>query len=121
MVLVVAHRLEPRGRRIDVHSNVSARTPRNGTVPVTLTRSDDHGVAGFEIVVTATLPVNAHAALDDKEPLRTGMRVPVGSPAVGECHTVHADGNAGFVMGQPLDRRPAEEGCRIDRGDRRVT
>jgi hypothetical protein len=72
---------------------------------VTFTRCEDERIAGFEIVAVAAVHLNAHPALDDKEPLRTGVPVPVGSSPVGECHSVHADGNAGLVMSQTLDCR----------------
>jgi len=49
---------------------------------VTLTRSDDQGVAGFEIVAIATLRLHAHPALDDEEPLRAGVPVPVRSSTI---------------------------------------
>jgi hypothetical protein len=90
-------------------------------MPVTLTRGDDDGVAGFEIVAVGTVCLNAHPALDHEEPLRTGVPVPVRSSAVREGDAVHADRNAGCVMGQALNRGLAEEGCRVDCPDWRVT
>jgi len=90
-------------------------------VPVTFPRAHDNGVAGFEIVAVAAVRLNAHAALDDKEPLRTGVPMPVRSSTVGECDPIHADRNAGLVMSQALDRRLADEGRRIHGTDRRVT
>ena len=88
---------------------------------MTFTRGHDEGVARFEIVAVSAVRLHADSALDDKEPLRPRVPVPVRSSTVGECHPVHADWNAGLVVSQALDRRPAEEGCRIDRTDRRVT
>src|SRR4026207_1863112 len=120
-VLLVTHRLQPGRRRIDVHGAVRAPGPGGGVGPVTFTRGDDHSIAGFEIVVSATLRLNAHAALDDEEPLRAGVPVPIRSPAVGERHAVDADWNTGVVMGQTLNRRAAEKSRRIDRIDRRAT
>ena len=90
-------------------------------MPVTFTRRDDDGVAGFEIQGVGTLHLNAHPALDHEQPLRTGVRVPVRSRAIRECHAVHAHWNGGLVMGEALNRCLPEEGCRIDRADRRVT
>ena len=88
---------------------------------MTFTRRNDDSVAGVEILGVAALHLNAHPALDDEEPLRTGVPVPVGSCTVRERHPVHAHRNTGLVMGQALNRRLAEERCRIDRADRRVT
>ena len=90
-------------------------------MPVTLARGYGDGVARFEILRVGALRLNAHPALDDEEPLRTGVPVPVRSSAVRECHPVHADRNAGLVMGQTLNRGLAEESCRIDWPDWRVT
>ena len=120
-VFLITHRLQPGRRRVDVHGDVRALAPRNGAVPVTFTRGHDDGVPGFEIVGIATIYLYANPPLDDEEPLRAGVPVPVRSSTVGECHSVHADWNAGLVMGQTLDRRPAEKGRRIDRTDWRVT
>ena len=120
-VLLVTHRLQPGRRRIDVHGDVRALAPRNCAVPVTLPRRHNDGVPRFEIVDIATIHLYANPPLDDEEPLRAGVLVPVRSSTVGECHPVHADWNASLVMGQTLHRRPAEKSCRIDRTDRRVT
>ena len=90
-------------------------------MPMTFARCDDDGVAGSEILDVATIRLHAHTAFDDEEPLRSGVRVPVRSCSVRECHAVHADRNAGLVVGQALDRCLSEEGCRIDGADRRVT
>ena len=90
-------------------------------MPVTFARGHDDGIAGFEILGVAALGLNAHPALDDEEPLWTGVPVPVRSCTVRECHPVHADRHTGLVMGQALNRRAADEGRRIDRADRLVT
>jgi hypothetical protein len=90
-------------------------------MPVTLAGRHDNGIARVEILRVTTLRLHTHATLDDEKPLRTGMLVPVRSSAVRECHAVHANCDTGRVVGQALDRRPAEEGCRIDGADRRIT
>src|SRR4030095_8256766 len=109
-VFVVTHRLQPGRRRIDVHSDVRTLASRNRAVPVTFTRGDGHGVAGFEIVEIAPIHLNANPPLDDEEPLRARVLVPVRSSTVGECHPVHADWNAGLVTGVTLDTRQAVYG-----------
>ena len=88
---------------------------------MTFTRGHDNRIACIEIMRAAAFHLHAYAAFDDEEPLRTRMPVPVRSCTVGECHSIHADRNVGFVMGQALNRRAADERCRIDRTDRRVT
>ena len=88
---------------------------------MTFARGDDDGVARFEILVIATIRLNTHSAVDDEEPLWTRVLVPVRSCTVGEFHAVDADRNAGFIMGQALNRRAANEGYWIDGADRRVT
>ena len=90
-------------------------------MPVTFTRGHNDSVPRFEIVEIATIHLYTNPPLDDEEPLRAGVLVPVRSSTVRECHPVHADWNAGRVMGQTLDRRPAEKGRRINRTDWRVT
>lgn len=70
-VIFVAHRLEPGGRRVDVHRYVSARAPRDGSVPVAFARRHHDGVTSVEILVPTALHLNTHTALDDEQPLRT--------------------------------------------------
>jgi len=84
-------------------------------------RSDDNGITGSKILRTVTLCLNTHTALDHEEPLWAGVAVPVRSRTVRECNAIHANWNAGLVMGQALHRRAPDEGCRIDRTDRRAT
>ena len=98
-----------------------ARSLSCGAVTVTFSRGHNNSVPGFEIVEIATIHLYADPPLDYEEPLRAGVLVPVRSSTVGECHPVHADWNAGRIMGQTLNRRPAEKGCWIDGTDRRVT
>jgi hypothetical protein len=88
---------------------------------MSFTRCEDDGLAGFEIMAIAAVHLNAHSPLDDKEPLRAGVTMPVRSCTVGERHPVHADRNAGLVVGETLDGRLSEEGCGIDRTCGRVT
>jgi hypothetical protein len=90
-------------------------------MPVTFARAQDDCVAGFEILRGHILGLNAYAALDDKEPLWPGVFVPVRSGTIREAHAIHADGNTGRVMSQPLDGRAANEGFWVDRPDPSVT
>src|SRR4030095_13755973 len=119
-VLLVTHRLQPGGRRVDVHRDVRALAPRSSAVPVAFARSSDLSVAGFEIVVVPTLHLNTHSSLDNEEPLRAGVLVPVRSSTVVERHPIHANRDAGLVMGETLDGRLTDEGRRIDGTHRRV-
>ena len=70
-VLFVAHRLEPRSRRVDVHRYMGARAPGNGAVPVAFARGHDDGVTGVEILAPTALRLNTDTALDNEQPLRT--------------------------------------------------
>ena len=90
-------------------------------MPVAFARGDDHRVTGVEVLDDAPLLLNAHATLDDEEPLGTGVSMPVRSRTVRECHAVHAYWNAGLIVGQTLDRCTAEERSRINRAGRRLT
>lgn len=51
-------------------------------MPVAFTGGYDDSVARLEIVAVATGRPHAHSSLDNKEPLRTGVRVPVCSSTV---------------------------------------
>lgn len=86
-------------------------------MPVTFARGQHDGVAGIKILRGRIFGLNTYAALNDKEPLRPCVLVPVGSCTVREAHAIHADGNTGRVMSQPLDGRTANEGGWIDRAD----
>ena len=90
-------------------------------MPMTFAGCDDNGITSFQILSGAAVRLDAHAALDNEKPLRTRVLVPVRSRTIRKRHAVHAHRNAGVVMSQPLHRRAAEEGGRIDRADRRVT
>ena len=90
-------------------------------MPMPFARNNDNRIAGFEILRGTAVYLNTHPSLDDEEPLRTGVLVPVRSSPVREFHPVHADGNASLIMCQSLNRGTAEEGCRIDWSDRRGT
>ena len=69
-------------------------------------------------VEAATRDLNANPAIGDKEPLRAGVRVPVRSTTVRECHSIHAHG---LFMDEALDFQAAERGCRIAGAGCRVT
>jgi len=89
-------------------------------VPVAFTWGHDDGITGLEILTVAALGLNTDPALNDEEPLRTGVCVPIRSCTVRECHSIHTNRNTGVVMSQALNCRAADEGRRINRADRRL-
>ena len=53
--------------------------------------------------------LDANSAFDDQQPLRAGVRVPVGARARLEFDTVDVDGRPGGIRGQRLPQNVAGE------------
>jgi hypothetical protein len=86
---------------------------------MTFTRRDDGRVAAFEILGVAAQHLHAHATLHDEEPLRPGVL------ASSFVHHPRMSPGTRHLERRPRHRgaepSPAQESCRLDCADRRVT
>jgi len=80
-------------------------------MPVFFTCAKHDGVADCNLLGTLAPALNPHSTLDDQEPLRTRMPVPVRTPTILEVYVIH-------VNRRVLDR--GREQFDMDRSDKRL-
>jgi len=117
-VLDLTHGLEPGRLNVDVDGDVRAASSGDGAVPMLLAGGEDDGIARVDILSGFTLSLDADSALDDEQPLRTRMAVPVRSSAVREAHAVDANRHRPLILCKALNGGRSDKRRRIDRQDR---
>src|SRR5262245_9982663 len=96
-VLVVSHRLQPFCFYIHVYRDVGAAGAGRGAVPMFFAGCDHDGVTRLEVERRRTRLLNADVSVDNQQPLRSRVCVPMCASAFGELDSIHMHGRARVV------------------------
>src|SRR4029077_1848616 len=88
-IVLVADRFQPVGRDVHIYCEMSTRRSGGRAVPMFFAGRDHDRVSCFETARRLAPRLNTNPALDDQQPLRSRMRMPVGARTVSELDAIH--------------------------------
>jgi len=112
-VLLLADRLEPFGRDVDVERQMHPARAGYGAVPMFLTRRDHDRISCLDILRRLFPALHTNGALDDEEPLRARVNMPIRSRAGFELDAINVDRGPFAVRGEQLGSRRPHERIRV--------
>src|SRR6266508_2231964 len=115
-VVGLGHRLEPVGFRVDIHRDVRAASAWHGAMPVLLAGVNHHGIADAHLLRRLSPFLHAHAAVDDEQPLRSCVRMPVRSAALLELNAIDMRRHPDVVCCEALRACRPGEGVDVSGG-----